>query len=178
MTEAVETAEPPSAGKKKGKLGLILGLVAALALGGGGFYAVYAGLVDPTALLGAGGHGGGGGHGEAAAVSLPGDIAFVAMEPIMVSLPPGSSARHLRFTGQLEVSPEQAAEVAALMPRVLDVLNTYLRAVEVRDLEDPSALARLRAQMLRGAGRDRRGQGAGPARHRIRAELGASTWIS
>ncbi len=35
------------------------------------------------------------------------------------------------------------------MPRVLDVLNTYLRAVEVRDLEEPSSLARLRAQMLR-----------------------------
>ena len=35
------------------------------------------------------------------------------------------------------------------MPRVLDVLNTYLRAVEVRDLEEPAALARLRAQMLR-----------------------------
>ena len=35
------------------------------------------------------------------------------------------------------------------MPRVLDVLNSYLRAVEVSDLEDPSALVRLRAQMLR-----------------------------
>ena len=35
------------------------------------------------------------------------------------------------------------------MPRVLDVLNTYLRAVDVRDLEQPSAIPRLRAQMLR-----------------------------
>jgi flagellar FliL protein len=32
---------------------------------------------------------------------------------------------------------------------VLDVLNTYLRAVQARDIEDPAALARLRAQMLR-----------------------------
>ncbi len=29
------------------------------------------------------------------------------------------------------------------------MLNSYLRAVEVRQLEDPSALLRLRAQMLR-----------------------------
>ena len=36
-----------------------------------------------------------------------------------------------------------------LMPRIQDVLNSYLRAVEVRQLEDPSALLRLRAQMLR-----------------------------
>ena len=27
--------------------------------------------------------------------------------------------------------------------------NSYLRALELRDLEDPSALTRLRAQMLR-----------------------------
>jgi flagellar FliL protein len=47
------------------------------------------------------------------------------------------------------VAPEDAATVAALMPRVLDVLNTYLRAVQARDIEDPAALARLRAQMLR-----------------------------
>ena len=67
----------------------------------------------------------------------------------MISLPPGASARHLRFTGQLEVEPEHAAEVAQLMPRILDVLNTYLRAVEVRDLEQPASIARLRAQMLR-----------------------------
>ena len=67
----------------------------------------------------------------------------------MVSLPPGSSARLLRFTGQLEVAPEHAAEVAAVMPRVVDVLNTFLRAVEPADLEQPSALAPLRAQMLR-----------------------------
>ena len=167
MADAVDiaAAEPPA---KKGKLGLILGLVGALALGGGGFYAVWSGLFDPMALIGGGedgGHGGGGGgghgggghgggeahgggHGEAGAAVLA-DTAFVAMEPIMISLAPGANARHLRFAGQLEVAPDRAAEVTALMPRVLDVLNTYLRAVEVRDLEDPAALARLRAQMLR-----------------------------
>ena len=45
------------------KLGPVLRLVGALALGGGGFYAVYAGLVDPAGLIGGGG---GGGHGGAA----------------------------------------------------------------------------------------------------------------
>lgn len=67
----------------------------------------------------------------------------------MISLPPGASARHLRFTGQLEVEPPHEKEVAGLTPRVVDTLNTYLRAVEVRDLENPAALQRLRAQMLR-----------------------------
>ena len=64
---------PPTRSRRRqeGQAGLILGLVAALALGGGGFYAVYAGIVDPTALLGGGGGTGtaahGGEHGEAVA---------------------------------------------------------------------------------------------------------------
>ena len=123
MTDATEIADAAPAAKPKGKLGLILGLAAALVLGGG--------------------------HEETPAPSALADVAFVAMDPIMISLPPGSEAKHLRFAGQLEVAPDRAAEVAGLMPRVLDVLNTYLRAVEVRDLEEPAALARLRAQMLR-----------------------------
>jgi flagellar FliL protein len=158
MTDAVDIAEAEPAAKPKGKRGLMIGLVLALALGGGSFYAIWSGLFDPTALFAGGGseHGAShdsghdSGHGsDAAAPAVVGDIAFVAMDPIMISLPPGSSSRLLRFAGQLEVAPESAATVAALMPRVLDVLNTYLRAVEVRDLEDPAALARLRAQMLR-----------------------------
>jgi flagellar FliL protein len=35
------------------------------------------------------------------------------------------------------------------MPRILDVLNSYLRAIDVASIEDPQAMARLRAQMLR-----------------------------
>jgi flagellar FliL protein len=143
MTDVAERVDDqqPAEQPKKGKLGLILGLVAALAFGGGGFYAVQAGLVDPGALL----------HHEpeAKAESVLGDVAFVAMEPVTISLGAEAKAKLLRFTGQLEVAPEHAEEVAALMPRVLDVLNTYLRAVEVRDLEEPASLARLRAQMLR-----------------------------
>ncbi len=141
MTDAVEIAEAAPAPKPKGKLGILFGLVAALALGGGGFYAVYAGFLDPGSLM----------HHESGppASGMAADIAFVALDPIMISLAPGASAKHLRFSGQLEVAPEQAGEVTALMPRVLDVLNTYLRAVDVKDLEAPAALARLRAEMLR-----------------------------
>jgi flagellar FliL protein len=43
----------------------------------------------------------------------------------------------------------QAEEVARQMPRIVDVLNTYLRALDLPDLEEPAALTRIRAQMLR-----------------------------
>lgn len=142
--------------KKTSKLPLLLGVVLALAGAGGGFYAVRAGLI-----------GGAGSDSHAteamSAEALPplAPVAYVALDPIFINLPAGSGHGHLRFTAQLEVTPDHKLEVEALKPRILDVLNTYLRAVQISDLEDTSSLMRLRAQMLRrvqvvtGAGRAR-----------------------
>lgn len=139
-----QAAEPASDSPEKGSAKpLLFGLLAGLLLGGGAFAAIYLGFFDPVALLGAK-------NPHAAEEAAPhGAIGFVPLEPIVVSLPRGSSAKHLRFTGQLEVVPDHAEEVGALMPRILDALNTYLRAVEPGDLEQPAATVWLRAQMLR-----------------------------
>lgn len=140
-----QAAEPVSdVTGKGGAKPLLFGLLAGLLLGGGAFAAVYLGYFDPSALLG-------GKEAEAGAAAAPShsDIGFVPMEPIVISLPRGAPAKHLRFTGQLEVVPAHAEEVTSLMPRILDVLNTYLRAVEPADLEQPAATVWLRAQMLR-----------------------------
>ena len=129
--------------KKKGILmPLILGLVLAGAGGGGGFYAVQSGLIGGPAEASDGDH---------ADAPLPplGPAAFVALDPIVVNLPPGSDRDFLLFTGSLEVAPGSEAEVEALRPRIIDVLNSYLRALELADLESPTALIRLRSQMLR-----------------------------
>jgi flagellar FliL protein len=134
--------ETEAAPKKKSKLPLIIGLVLMLALGGGGFYAVYSGLILGPAAHKTDAH-----SEEVPPEALP-EIAFVPLDPMVISLS-GSSARHLRFSAQLEVPLAYQKDVEHLKPRVMDVLNGYLRAVEVSDLEDPAALIRLRAQMLR-----------------------------
>ncbi|MDO9638929.1 MAG: flagellar basal body-associated FliL family protein [Pseudotabrizicola sp.] len=126
--------------KKKGKLPLLIGLAGAIALGGGGFYATYSGLILGSPGAHAPAPGG--------ATALP-SIVFVPVEPITISLGPQSRSRHLRFASQLEVNAAHVAEVQLLLPRVSDVLNSYLRAVELTQLEDPAALMRLKAQMLR-----------------------------
>jgi flagellar FliL protein len=142
MEVPLAEAEVPqdAAPKKKSKLPLIIGLVLFLCFGGGGFYAVYSGLIlalsseaKPTEAA----------HGDAP------DIAFVPIEPVTISLGKAAENHHLRFTAQLEVTKETAEEVTGLVPRILDVLNGYLRALEVAELEDPDALVRLRSQMLR-----------------------------
>lgn len=136
------SAPRPETAAGKSKLPLLLGLVLMLALAGGGFYAVYAGL-----LLGA--------KPEAAEAETQGEvavlpeIAFVPITPLVVSLGPEAGGRFLHFTAQMEVAKEYEADVTLLLPRILDVLNSYLRAVETRELADQTALVRLRAQMLR-----------------------------
>ena len=135
-------ADPPldETPKKRSKKPMMIGLVLALLLGGGGFYATWSGMIL------------GGGetaeHGEEAPASLAG-IAFVPLETMIVSLGPDSGSKHLRFTAQVEVVDSAAADVALLAPRILDVLNSYLRAIDTASIEDPQAMARLRAQMLR-----------------------------
>ncbi len=140
-------AEPQAgeeeAPKKKSKLPLLIGLVLMLGLGGGGFYAVYSGMILGT--------GKSEDHAKEEPVkveALP-DIAYVPVDPLVVTLNGEGRDRHLRFTAQLEVAKSYQEDVALLMPRILDVLNGYLRAIEVAELEDPTALTRLRAQMLR-----------------------------
>lgn len=124
--------------KRRSRMPLILGLILALAGGGGGFYVTWAGLLFAEPGTDDSPH----------ATPLP-DIAFVPIDPLVISLGATSDSTHLRFTAQLEVAGGHIAEVTMLLPRILDVLNSYLRAVEVTELEDPSALVRLRAQMLR-----------------------------
>lgn len=141
--------ESEAAPKKRGLLlPLLIGLVLAGGAGAGGYWAVTQG---PLSSLG--GHGGDSGHGgdgeahETPPAYTP--VAFVPLETVMISLGEGEGGRHLIFTAQLEVQPGYADEVAHLAPRVMDVLNSYLRVVEVRELSDPASLNRLRAQMLR-----------------------------
>lgn len=141
--------------KKKGKLGLMIG-VAALAIGiGGGFYATYSGLIggsDPEEMAegeteDAEGKDGAL-HGKPL-VAGASDVTFIPVSPLVVSLAGSTSSDHLRFTSQLEVPSAHSDEVSRLMPRIIDVMNGYLRAVDPIEFESPGALITLRSQMLR-----------------------------
>ena len=139
MAEAADPAgEAPK--KKRSKLPLLIGLVLALTFGGGGFYAVYSSMILAPAADHA--------VAEGAPHALP-DIAFVSIEPLVISIGGEGDSRHLRFTAALETAAPYADEVTLLLPRILDVLNGYLRAIAVTEIEDPAGLVRLRAQLLR-----------------------------
>lgn len=132
MAEAAETEEKP---KKRRLAGILLSLVFALVGAAGGYGLAAMGLL-PT----------GADHAEPIEIIGADDVVFVPLEPITISL---SGARHLRFRADVEVPASVEADVRASLPRIVDALNSYLRAVELADLETPTALVRLRAQMLR-----------------------------
>ncbi|MEL6365283.1 MAG: flagellar basal body-associated FliL family protein [Pseudomonadota bacterium] len=162
MAEAQTEEEP----KKKGSPLILISIVAALLLGGGAGAAVFMGLVplggekseksdDHGGKDKKDGHSGKAGKGSkgksapAYDIQTVGDVAFVNLEPLIISLGPEANARHLRMTLSIETKSTGVGAVELMLPRVRDVLNTYLRAVEVSDLEDPAAMTRLRAQMVR-----------------------------
>ncbi|MEM9581660.1 MAG: flagellar basal body-associated FliL family protein [Pseudomonadota bacterium] len=139
MSESEETDEteaPP-----KSKKGLLIGLVLAAAMGGGAFFAVFSGMILAPAEEKYAGE-------APVIIEDTNPASFVALTPLVISL--GSRSDYqLRFNAQLEVEPSKKEDVENLMPRILDVLNGYLRAVDIREMQDPTALVKLRVQMLR-----------------------------
>ncbi|MEM8851247.1 MAG: flagellar basal body-associated FliL family protein [Pseudomonadota bacterium] len=117
-------------------------VVLALILGGGGFYATYAGLI--------------GGHDAVAqaehipqAANPAEEVDFVELDPLKVSVGGAGSIRQLQFRAYLQVGSAGGRPVEAAKPRIMDVFATYLRALPVSTLEDPTALLRIRSQLLR-----------------------------
>ncbi|GJL92839.1 flagellar basal body-associated FliL family protein [Hyphococcus sp.] len=74
---------------------------------------------------------------------------FLVLEPMIVSIQPIGRSKHLKVSLVLETNDDGAAALQDSGPYVQDVLNTYLRSVDVAVLEDPAAMSRLRSQILR-----------------------------
>ena len=131
---SVETAPPR---RSAGLRGVLVALVLALLLGGGAFYAAWSGMVALPVGQGAG---------KTAAEPA---VAHVPLRDLVVTVGRPGATTQLLFSADIEVPAEAERAVRALLPRMIDVLNGYLRALEPEDLEAPAALVRLRAQILR-----------------------------
>lgn len=77
------------------------------------------------------------------------DVAFVTIQPMIISLGPEAKSKYLKISVTLETSKTHEKSLNAMTPRLRDVLNSYLRAVDESDLERPAGMTRIRAQMLR-----------------------------
>lgn len=90
-----------------------------------------------------GGHGGDDGHGGPASN-------FLEIPTILVNLSSNDGTpRYLRLTVQLELySSTDSAAVEAVIPRVVDQFQTYLRELRVKDLRGSAGIYRLQMELL------------------------------
>ncbi|QQG35867.1 MAG: flagellar basal body-associated FliL family protein [Micavibrio aeruginosavorus] len=86
-----------------------------------------------------------GGHGGAAGDSG----AFVQIPNMLVNLTSEGQPRYLRLSVQLELEdPADKAAIEAVMPRVVDQFQTYLRELRVKDLRGSAGIYRLQIELL------------------------------
>lgn len=147
MVEATATTtDPPESDaqpKRRSPLRFIVPLIAFIFPAAGGFYATYSGtLLLPLS--------GAPKNIKQTVTSNPmAPVTFVPIDEMIITLGPDARSSHLILSAEIETVPEAAAMIEKLRPRILDLFNTYLRAVEERDLEEPSGMTKLRAQLLR-----------------------------
>lgn len=159
-TDEVEAEGKPKSGKKKLLLFGALGLV--LLLGGAGGAAWFLGLLGggeaaDMAADEAGAHApatdghegarhaaSGDGHGDGAEA-----VVFVDMPDVLVNLQSGGQRiRFLKLRAALEVGSEEVAtKVKALMPRIMDSFQLYLRALTVDEVSGSGGLQRLKEEL-------------------------------
>lgn len=95
---------------------------------------------------------GGEGHGEAAGGhgGEGGDGAFLPLPTMLVNLnSDDGTPNYLRLTVQLELEdPADREAVEAVIPRVVDQFQTYLRELRVKDLRGSAGIYRLQMELL------------------------------
>jgi flagellar protein FliL len=139
--QAEGAAEAAAAAKPKGKLKLVVAIVAVLAIAGGGatwfFFFRH--------------------HGEemmqhAEAMPPPKPPVFIEVPDMLVNLIglPGERVQYLKVKLVLEVKEEKQGEaIRPTLPRVTDIFQTYLRELRPVDLSGSAGLFRLKEELTR-----------------------------
>jgi len=134
---AADVADAPA---PKGKLKMVIAIVAVLAIAGGG--ATWYFFLR---------HSGGETHAEHAAPP-PKPPAYVEVPDMLVNLVglPGERVQYLKVKLVLEVKEEKQVEaIKPTLPRVTDIFQTYLRELRPSDLNGSAGLFRLKEELTR-----------------------------
>lgn len=132
-----DTADAP-AEKKKGIKGLMVPVLAVLALGGGGFASTFMGFWQPSQLLSP--------AREKAQDAAP-VSAFVNIPTIEITMP-GGRGRSVVLAAAIETDMSQQDQILHLMPRVTDAFTTFLSGVDAAAYDKRGVLDIIRAELL------------------------------
>jgi flagellar FliL protein len=138
------------AGESKGKGKAVIIIAAALLLVvGGAAGAYFTGLLDPL-LASLSGSGESAPKEEAVASAPQGTTVFYDLPEILVNLNNAERrSTFLKLRVSLELGSQQdVPKVEALMPRIIDNFQVYLRELRVEDLKGSAGMYRLREELL------------------------------
>lgn len=127
-----------SAEKKSGIRGLLIPIVAVVALGGAGFASTFLGLWSPSQLLAA--------KDENASEKTPASV-FVNVPPIEVTMP-GGGGRSVLMVAAIESDTRHQGQILHLMPRVQDAFTTFLSGVDAAAYDKRGVLDIIRGELL------------------------------
>lgn len=134
MTETADAA----AEKKSGIKGLLIPILAAVALGGGGFASTFLGFWSPSQLFA---------PGEEKTSEAAPSSAFVNVPPIEITMP-GGGGRSVVVVAAIESDTAHQEQVVHLMPRVMDAFTTFLSGVDAAAYDKRGVLDIIRAELL------------------------------
>lgn len=151
-TDAAEDGEQEGGGGLDARKLLLLVVIPLFILAGVGAGLYFTGTLD--SLLGSGA-----GDEQVGEKSRKGDkeadhaavgAHFIEIPNMTVNLStPGSQPRYLSLTVQLELKDmEDVHAIEAVMPRIVDQFQTYLRELRVRDLRGSQGIYRLQMELL------------------------------
>ena len=131
MTDA--TLDPPAkaSGKKK-----LVPILAAVLLAGGGFASTYLGLWSPVTMLAP----------KEEAPPAP-TVLFVPVPTIELTIP-GGSGQSVVLSASIETDSAHRADVAHLMPRVLDAFTSFLSGIDPAAYDKRGVLEIIRAELV------------------------------
>lgn len=145
-----EEGEGGSSGSNK-KLLMIIG--GAIFLVVGGLAAAYfTGLLDPVlSMLGGGDEEVVEEEQQPQEVILDGEAVFYDLPELLVNLnTAGRKSTFLKIRVSLElVDPKDVPRIEALLPRIVDNFQVYLRELRIEDLKGSAGMYRLREEMMR-----------------------------
>lgn len=139
--DAASGAEAPKKKKFSGKKLVLFVLLPVILLGGGGAAAYFMGFL------------GGAKAEETAHAEAPAEVGpsvYYDMPEMLVNLvTTGKKPSYLKLKVSLELKDEEASkQVDAVLPRVVDSFQVYLRALRVEDLQGSAGILRLRQELL------------------------------
>lgn len=80
---------------------------------------------------------------------IVGDNGIFTPDPIVISIRPTGRVRYLKLGFAVETNPESEAAFTDNELRIRDVLNVYLRSIDINAIEDPAKMSQIRSQIAR-----------------------------